>query len=90
MINVSISGRDRLWFRFASNPTEKIFGGGEQFTYMNLKGREFPMWTREQGVIPSLIFLSLYNFKNFSFTTFILTLVVFRLISLSLFIVYIL
>ncbi|XP_046653529.1 sulfoquinovosidase-like isoform X2 [Daphnia pulicaria] len=50
VINVTLSGRDRLWFRLASNSTEKIYGAGEQFTYLNLKGREFPMWIREQGV----------------------------------------
>ncbi len=49
VINVTLSGRDRLWFRLASNSTEKIYGAGEQFTYLNLKGREFPMWIREQG-----------------------------------------
>ncbi len=49
VINVSLSGRERLWFRLASNSTEKIYGAGEQFTYLNLKGREYPMWIREQG-----------------------------------------
>lgn len=48
-INVSLSGRERLWFRLASDSNEKIYGAGEQFTYLNLKGREFPMWIREQG-----------------------------------------
>ena len=47
-VEMEVKGRDRLWFRMTSDPTEKIYGGGEQFTYLNLKGREYPMWTREQ------------------------------------------
>lgn len=50
IVNITVVGRDRLWFRLASNSTEKIYGAGEQFTYLNLKGHEFPMWIREQGV----------------------------------------
>ena len=50
-IDIQVSGRDRLWFRTVSNPSEKIYGGGEQFTFLNLKGREYPIWTREQGIL---------------------------------------
>ena len=42
-------GKDRLWFRLQSDADEKIYGGGEQFTYLNLKGRDYPIWIREQG-----------------------------------------
>ena len=30
--------------------TEHIYGGGEQYTYLDLKGRRYPIWVREQGV----------------------------------------
>ena len=30
--------------------TEHIYGGGEQYTYLDLKSRNYPMWVREQGV----------------------------------------
>ena len=40
---------DRLWLRLVADPEEKVFGGGEQFSYLNLRGQAFPMWTREQG-----------------------------------------
>ena len=29
---------------------ESIFGGGDQYTYLNLRGRVYPIWVREQGV----------------------------------------
>jgi alpha-glucosidase len=29
---------------------EYVYGGGEQFTYLNLRGRSYPIWVREQGV----------------------------------------
>ncbi|XP_067943402.1 sulfoquinovosidase-like [Watersipora subatra] len=44
------SGYDRLWIRFVAMDDEKVYGGGEQFTYLNMRGRKFPIWTREQGV----------------------------------------
>lgn len=42
-------GHDRAWFRFVAEDEEKVYGGGEQFTYLNLRGRSYPIWTREQG-----------------------------------------
>jgi len=41
---------NRFWFRLPSEPGESVFGGGEQFSHFNLKGRRFPLWTSEQGV----------------------------------------
>jgi sulfoquinovosidase len=41
---------NRLWLRFVSEPGEKLFGGGEQMSYFDLKGRRFPLWTSEPGV----------------------------------------
>ncbi|KAK2714075.1 hypothetical protein QYM36_008609, partial [Artemia franciscana] len=41
---------NRIWFSFEkSSPEEVIYGGGEQFT-LNLAGRNWPIWVREQGV----------------------------------------
>lgn len=48
---MKVEGRDRLWFRLQSDKDEKIYGGGSQFTYLNMKGHDFPMWTREQWVL---------------------------------------
>ncbi|CAL1539006.1 unnamed protein product [Lymnaea stagnalis] len=47
---------DRIWLRLKAEDGEEIYGGGEQFSYFNLRhrdqGREnvFPVWVREQGV----------------------------------------
>lgn len=41
---------DRLWIRFEAESTEHVMGGGEQFSALDLRGRLYPIWTREQGV----------------------------------------
>ena len=41
---------NRIYFKIASNENEHLYGCGEQFSYLNLKGREFPIWTSEPGV----------------------------------------
>ena len=41
---------DRLHLRFAAQPGEAVWGGGEQMSFLNLAGRRFPMWTSEPGV----------------------------------------
>ncbi|XP_055883372.1 sulfoquinovosidase-like [Biomphalaria glabrata] len=47
---------DRTWLRVKAATNEEIYGGGEQFSYFNLRHREenkenvFPIWVREQGV----------------------------------------
>lgn len=41
---------NRLWLRFPAEPGEHVMGGGEQFSYLDLRGKLFPIWTREQGV----------------------------------------
>jgi alpha-glucosidase len=43
-------GVDRLVVRFAAEPGEAIWGGGEQMSYLRLDGRRFPIWTSEPGV----------------------------------------
>ena len=42
---------DRMWLRVTSSGSEAVYGGGEQFSYFNLKGKLFPLWTGEQGKI---------------------------------------
>ncbi|CBY11151.1 unnamed protein product [Oikopleura dioica] len=45
------AGMDRFWLRFAAGSAEEgVYGGGEQFSYFNLRGKSFQMLTREQGV----------------------------------------
>ena len=41
---------NRIWIRIPADPSEHVTGGGEQFSYLDLRGRLFPIWTREQGV----------------------------------------
>ena len=41
---------NRFRLRFAAEPHEAVFGGGEQYSFLNLRGRRFPIMTREQGV----------------------------------------
>ena len=43
-------GFNRCWIRLPAEADERVTGGGEQFSYLNLRGRLFPIWTREQGV----------------------------------------
>ena len=39
-----------MWVRWPADSTERVFGGGEQFTHLNLRGHRFPIWTREGGI----------------------------------------
>jgi len=41
---------NRFWLRLPSSSGEAVWGCGEQFSHFNLRGRNFPLWTREQGV----------------------------------------
>lgn len=41
---------DRLWLRVAAEADEHVWGGGEQMSYFDLRGRRFPLWTSEPGV----------------------------------------
>ena len=40
----------RFWVEIVGDEEEHIYGGGEQYTYLDLKGRTYPIWVREQGV----------------------------------------
>ena len=41
---------NRLWIRLYAEEGEHLTGGGEQFSALDLRGRLWPIWTREQGV----------------------------------------
>ena len=40
----------RIWLSIVAEENEYVYGGGEQYTYLNLRGRNYPIWVREQGV----------------------------------------
>jgi alpha-glucosidase len=42
--------RNRLRLRLAAEADESIWGCGEQYTHLDLKGRRLPIWTEEQGI----------------------------------------
>jgi sulfoquinovosidase len=41
---------NRLWLRLVAGQGERVWGGGEQLSYFDLRGRRFPLWTSEPGV----------------------------------------
>jgi len=41
---------NRLWMQIPATKDEALFGGGEQFSHFNLRGKKFPLWVSEQGV----------------------------------------
>ncbi len=41
---------NRVWICVAAQPDEHVWGGGEQMSYFDLRGRRFPLWTSEPGV----------------------------------------
>ncbi|PKL06673.1 MAG: alpha-glucosidase [Spirochaetae bacterium HGW-Spirochaetae-9] len=43
-------GADRFRICLPAWKDERIYGCGEQFSYLDLRGRRFPLWTSEQGV----------------------------------------
>ena len=43
-------GWNRLWLRLYAEEKEHVVGGGEQYSALDLRGRLWPIWTREQGV----------------------------------------
>ena len=40
-----------FWLRVVATPNERVYGLGEQYSYLNLRGRTYPIWTREQGTV---------------------------------------
>ena len=47
---VLCSGVNRIWLRLYGEAGEHFWGGGEQFSYLDLSGRRFPFWVSEPGV----------------------------------------
>ena len=41
---------NRVWLRLPAEKDEHLVGGGEQFSALDLRGKLWPIWTREQGV----------------------------------------
>ena len=39
-----------MWAGLVAVEGERVWGAGEQYTYLNLRGRNYPVWVREQGV----------------------------------------
>jgi len=54
--NVAIAFRaedaslNRIWLRVPAEQNEHVWGGGEQMSYFDMRGRRFPLWTSEPGV----------------------------------------
>lgn len=44
------AGLNRLWLRIVAERGERLWGGGEQMSYVDMAGRRFPLWTSEPGV----------------------------------------
>jgi alpha-glucosidase len=44
------SSINRIWLRIAAREDEHVWGGGEQMSYFDMRGRRFPLWTSEPGV----------------------------------------
>ena len=44
------AGWNRVILRIPAVPGERIYGGGEQFSYVNLRGRRTVNWVQESGV----------------------------------------
>ena len=43
-------GVNRFWIRLCASATEHIYGCGEQFSVLDLKGKIMPLWVSEGGV----------------------------------------
>jgi alpha-glucosidase len=41
---------NRVWLRVPAEKGEHVWGGGEQMSYFDMRGRRFPLWTSEPGV----------------------------------------
>ena len=51
-VKLESTGRtaNRFWINLYAEAEEKVYGCGEQASYFNLRGRNFPLWTSEPGV----------------------------------------
>jgi len=50
VLRVADPGINRTYLTYASDPGERFFGFGEQFSYFDLKGRRVPIFVMEQGI----------------------------------------
>jgi len=41
---------NRFWIHWKAEAGEKVYGGGEQYTHLNLRGRKLPIWVQEPGL----------------------------------------
>lgn len=41
---------NRIFLRLSAEKEEAVWGMGEQFSHFNLRGKNYPVWTSEQGV----------------------------------------
>ncbi|MDD6667219.1 MAG: alpha-glucosidase [Lachnospiraceae bacterium] len=41
---------NRFQFHICAEESEAVYGGGEQFSYLNLRHRHYPLWTSEPGI----------------------------------------
>jgi len=41
---------NRLTLRWIADPDEAVYGGGEQYSRLNLRGRTLPIWVQEPGL----------------------------------------
>ncbi|MCM2291022.1 alpha-glucosidase [Allorhizobium sp. BGMRC 0089] len=41
---------NRVFIRIVAETAEHVWGGGEQMSYFDMRGRRFPLWTSEPGV----------------------------------------
>jgi len=53
-LHITFSRYDSVWnrflFRLPATPGESIFGCGEQYSRLDLKGSRVPLWSEEQGI----------------------------------------
>ncbi len=55
LIFEEIPGYNRLWITLKAKKDEHIYGCGEQFTHLNLKGQSVPIWVSEHHSVKKLI-----------------------------------
>lgn len=46
----SVDGFNRMWLNLAAEQNEHLYGCGEQYSRLDLKGSKVPLWVEEQGV----------------------------------------
>jgi len=46
----TLKKHNRLRMSFVAMPNEHVYGGGEQFSVLDVRGRKLPIWVQEKGV----------------------------------------